>query len=471
MQERYLAVADLGSENIALTVARIAEKDIQVIYHRNTPSEGIRHSCVFNPRKAEIALRKAIDAAEDELKIKITQLVTGLPRYGVSQDIGTARIDRSEPQDCISQEEIDALKDMAAVSYPIADEEKEQIYGMVAQSFSSDELIQQSEDDILGATGRSLDGNFKVFVGARSAVRNIDMVFGRGLSLACRTVFVPECVGDATLTSDEKENGVALIEMGAEVTSISIYQGGILRFYHAIPFGGKNITEDIKYECSFSTRLAENIKLAWGACLPDKLQSMTDKILQINDNESGRSDKLPVKYLSEIITARAEEIMEAMLFVIQESGFAERLRSGIVITGGGAKLANLTLMIKEMSGYNVRIGYPRSRHFTAEDCPGISDPAAAASVGMLLAGAKDPRLNCTGEVLQPQPEPEPEPEEEPDYTDTVFGRPSEPVQKPSKPSRPKKIRKPKITWTIDDVGQKLGSAVENIFGDLFDEAK
>lgn len=480
MQERYLASADLGSGKIALTVAKVVGEDVQIIYYKETPSDGIRYSCVYNPKRAEDALRAAVSLAEEELKIKIYQLLVGLPRYNVRQEIASARMERTDPGSCITQEEINVLKSKALDSYPLDDPAKENIYGAVVQSFSADDLVQQSENDVVGATADVLEGNFKVFVGAGKAEKNIDIVCN-GLEIASRKMFLPHSVAKAVLTDVEKENGVALVEIGAGVTSLTIYQGKILRYYSAIPFGGKSITNDIKFECGFKESLAENIKIAFGACMPGKLQSMSEKVLQITDEESGRTDKLPLKYLSEIITSRASEIIEAVLFCIQESGFAERLRNGIVITGGGANLANLSALIREMSGYNVRIGYPRSRQFSAEGCPGITETGAVASVGMILDAARDKHLNCTleveKEVIAPEPSQTEEAEEpeQPAYEGTVFGEPEE-ILVPKKPRHvkaPKDKRTERITWTgkLEKVGSKLGNALEKTFGDLFDETK
>ena len=124
-----------------------------------------------------------------------------------------------------------------------------------------------------------------------------------------------------------------------------------MRHYASIPFGGKNITDDIRSECQISEKLAENIKKAFGACMPDKLQNLSEKVIHIQSNSNEPNKQLPVKYLSEIITARVEEIMLAMIYEIQESGFADMLRSGIVVTGGSAQLPNLGAFINDISGF------------------------------------------------------------------------------------------------------------------------
>ena len=479
--ERYIAAADLGSAKIALSVAKIVGDDIQVIYYKETPSDGIRYSCVLNPKRAAAPLRQAIQEAEEELNIKILQVVVGLPRYDVRQEIASARMERSDPDTCITREEVNTLKSIAIDSYPIADETKEEIYGAVAQSFSADEeLVCASEHDVVGVTADALEGNFKVFVGAHKPVSNIDIMLNETGVAPAHKLFLPNAVARAVLTDGEKENGVALVEIGAGVTSLTIYRGKILRHYSAIPFGGRVVTTDIKYECGFNEQLAENIKLAFGACLPDKLQSLSEKIIQINDEENGSYEQLPVKYLSEIITCRAREIIEAVLWQIQDSGYADKLRNGIVLTGGGANLVNIANLFKEMSGYTVRIGYPRSQAFSAIGCSGTGEAGAVASIGMILEAKRDHRLNCIEEApaqsaeAQEGAEAAPaEGQEAAPAADNLF-----PEYAPGDVITPRKKQEKKpnkfVSWIrtkSKQVEAAAGEAFDNTMGGLFDEMK
>lgn len=409
MKDRYITTVDLGTGKIAVSVAKVTGDNTQILYYREVPSDGVRYGRIFNPVKASVPLKQAISDAENELGIKITQVVVGLPRYGVRQETAFAETQRSDPGSCITQEEIDGVKDMALDTYPLDDEDHEEMYGAVAQSFSTEDALNYSEEDVVGMPSSSLQGNFKVFVGNKKAVSNINILLNNAGVAEANRYFLPRATADAVLTGEEKENGVALIEMGAGVTSVTIFQDNILRYYYAIPFGGKSITTDIKFECGFTSRLAENIKLAFGACMPERLQSMSDKVLSINDEEDGTSQQLSIKYLSEIITARLKEIVDAILFKIQESGYADKLRNGIVLTGGGANLVNCANFIKQMSGYNVRIGFPKARKLSFVDCPGIGETAAAATVGMLLLAITDEHLNCADEKGKKTEEKKPAP--------------------------------------------------------------
>ena len=397
MEERYIASIDLGTSKLGLCVARVKGDDVQVVYYKETPSAGIRGSVVANPMKASLPLKKAIQEAEDELMIKILQVVVGMPRSDVRQETATGGIVRSNPDEYITEEEVENLKAMALESYPLDDETSQIMYGAVAQSFSIDDQIQLVESDVVGTLSKELEGNFKVFIGSRRATTAVDKIFNSmGIAIA-KKYFLPDVVAKTVLTEEDRQSGVALVDIGAGVTSVAIYQGGIMRSYVAIPFGGKTITGDIRTECSISEDLAEKIKLKFGACMPGKLASLSEKVLQIRLTEPYK--EVTVKYISEVIDARAREIIDAVLYYIQESGLENNLRGGIVLTGGGASLVNFANLFKELSGYEVRIGFPRHL-FSASVGAGVYNPSAAAAIGMVLAAKEDRMPDC---VTRPEP--------------------------------------------------------------------
>ncbi|MBO4596208.1 MAG: cell division protein FtsA [Bacteroidales bacterium] len=464
MEERYIVTADFGSYKTALAVAKVGGGYNQVLYFREFPSVGVTHGVIKNPLRTSEVLKAAIADAENELGIKITQIVVNYPRIGLKQEIATGEMKRTDESTCISMEEVEYIKSEALNSYPLDDEQNEVIYGAVPQSFATDDSMGLREEDIVGMTSSLIEGIFKVFVGKKKGLSTIDNALNKaGVGLA-RMYFSPEAVADVVLTAEEKENGVALLEIGGNVSSVTIYEGGILRYYFAIPYGGVNVTADIRRECGFNDTLAENIKLGYGVCMPEKLQSLTDKILRISNDQGGNYQDIPVKYLSEIITCRMKEIIDALLFKIQESNYADRLSAGVVLTGGTAGLGNCTGLIKAMSGYNVRVGYPRLKDISPNDFRAILDPGSAATVGMLYRACSDV-INCTKEYVpapgfkQPEPEPEPvedapasaivdelmgnaapanqetKPEEEPDLKDTVFDPDAGRTAEPKKPQK------------------------------------
>ena len=470
LQDRYITAVDLGTSKTALTVAKVEGENTQIVYYTEIPSEGIRNSGVFNESQASVPLAEAIRQAEAALGIKITQAVVGMPKYPVRQESSTGKIDGRGYDTDITTEDIAELKRSAQDMYPLENPNMEAIYGAVAQSFSDGENFQIIENDIIGMTSDVLEGNFKIFIGKKSPLAKIDTVLRKAGIVAARKYFTADTTAKAVLLDSEMENGVAMIDFGGGCVSVSIYHGNIMRHYASIPFGGKNITGDIQIESegSIGRDLAENIKIAFGACMPEKLQNLSEKIIHIKSDNGEADKKLPVKYLSEIITARVEEIMMAILYEIQKSGFADRLMSGIVVTGGCAQTANLGNFIYDLSGYRVRTGYPRHL-FSFEGCEGITDTSAATSLGLILAAKNDHTLNCAFAKDGYVPETFVA-AEEPKVSDTLFDfepsdTPAPAVEAPKKEAKPKKDR---VKWT-DKFGKFWGDLYESVNNEVENE--
>jgi cell division protein FtsA len=471
IKDRYIVAVDLGTSTIALTVAKIEGSNTQIVYYKETPSEGIRNSGVFNASKVSEPLAEAISQAENALGIKITQAVVGMPKYPVRQESNTGKIEGRGYDTDITADDIAELKRSAQDMYPLENPNMEAIYGAVAQSFSDGENFQIIENEIIGMTSDILEGNFKIFVGKKSSLAKIDTVLKKAGIVTARKYFTADTTAKAVLLDSEMENGVALIDFGGGCVSVSVYHGSIMRHYASIPFGGKNITSDIQIESegSIGRELAENIKIAFGACMPEKLQNLSEKIIHIKSDNGEAEKKFPVKYLSEIITARCEEILMAILYEIQESGFADRLMSGIVVTGGCAQTANLGNLIYDISGYRVRTGYPKHL-FSFEGCEGITDTSAATSLGLVMAAKDDHTINCAvakdgyvPEMTVTEPEPEKDPE-----TLLVF----EPVEVPEKQAssgnkKPEKPKKDRVKWNpIASCGKFFGSLYDSVHQEM-----
>lgn len=395
--EQHIVAVDLGTSRMALIVAKVYGDNVQIVYYKETASAGIQYSGVSNMVQASVPLAHLIKDAEEALDIKINHAVIGMPKWPVRQESNSGKIqDRGEYTE-ITQDDVDNLKRFAQETYPLKAVEREAIYGAVAQSFSDGENFQIKEADIVGMSSDILEGHFKIFIGKRKDLMNADALLAKvGLS-ARKKYFTADTTAAVVLNETEMENGVALVDIGGGSTSVTIYHDNIMRHYASIPFGGRSVTQDIKSELQITEQLAENIKLAFGACIPEKLQNMSEKVLHIMDKNSDQDKQVPVKYLSEIITARMEEIIEAVLYEIQESGLAEHLRCGIVITGGAAQTTNLGMLINEMSGYKVRIGYPKSE-VSDYDVDGTHDASAAPILGLLSAALKEEAINCAIET-------------------------------------------------------------------------
>jgi cell division protein FtsA len=391
LDDRHIVAIDLGSSAIRLCVAHVLQDELQVEYYREADSEGIRSSIIYNPQLVAGTVGAMVREAEEAFMGKITQVVVGMPRKDVVELTASMSVTRSAPDDYITREEIRNLKELALDSYPLPSPEKHEIYGAVAQAYEIDGGLILTERNVVGTISPTLEGRFRVFVGRRQATVALDKVFNSLGVVVARRFFTPETTASAVLTDVEKSGGVALVDIGGGVTSVSIFQGGILRHYASIPFGGKSVTGDIQTECSLSEDLAESIKRKFGGCLPDKLGPLSEKVLDIRVADPPM--ELPVRYLSEIVGSRYREIVDAVLYLIQESGLMDSLRCGIVLTGGGSEQAHLLTMFKERSGYRVRMGKPRNL-FTSAVGKDVFSTMSANILGMVLAACDIPNLDC-----------------------------------------------------------------------------
>jgi len=474
--EKHIVAIDLGTSKMALIVAKVNGSNVEIVYYKETQSAGINYSSVWNISQAKEPLCRLIRDAEESLNIKINQVVIGMPKYPIRQESNSGKVmDRGEDTE-ITAEDVDNLKRFAEETYPLEDPQKEAIYGAVAQSFSDGEYFQLIESDIVGMISDVLEGHFKIFIGRKKDLKNADTLLTKTGISARKKYFTAETTAKAILTETEMENGVALVDFGGGCTSVTVYHDKIMRHYASIPFGGRNITHDIKAEVEITERLAENIKLAFGACMPDKLQSLSEKVLHIKGSGAEQDKQVTVKYLSEVITARVEEILQAILYEINESGLAEHLRSGIVVTGGCAQIPNLGLLISDMSGYKVRTGYPL-QEFSSQGIDGINDTTATTAIGLIKAALEEDAMNCVTGVPDihteveyvPETATEKEPEEE-SVAEPMHETEAEP-QPESVPAQPKEdsafIKRIKILWgkaqsKIEDFTDKADDMIDDI---------
>jgi cell division protein FtsA len=235
----------------------------------------------------------------------------------------------------------------------------------------------------VGMLGRRVEANFHIVIGQITSAKNIGKCIAKaGLDLN-ELILEPLASSSAVLTADEKEAGVALVDIGGGTTDVAVYYDDIIRHTAVIPFGGDVITKDIKEGCSILRRQAELLKVQYGSALGDLARE--DEVVSI-PGISGREPKeISLKSLAYIIQSRMEEILNAVLYEIENSGYFERLSAGIVVTGGGALLKDLPQLVKFVTGMDVRLGYPNEL-LASESTAEVNNPMFSTSVGLVLKG-------------------------------------------------------------------------------------
>jgi len=192
---------------------------------------------------------------------------------------------------------------------------------------------------------------------------------------------------------------IAIITAGT--SDIAVYYDGIIRHTGVIPFGGDVITKDIQVGCSILHRHAEMLKVQYGSAIGEIAPD--DRVVTIPGISGRDSKEISFKSLANIIQARMEEIIDAFIFEIENTGFAEKLGAGIVITGGGALLRNLPQLVKYKTGLDVRIGYP-NKYLSSNVNEQMNNPIYATGIGLLLKGYETIELEARPPEDEPQTE-------------------------------------------------------------------
>lgn len=383
METQYITIVDVGSYKTAVCTASVTGSNITIAAFKQAPSDGVTAGRVTNPKMASQVIGKLIGEIEEELGIHISRIVTGIPGVGIRNDIITITKRRSDPYEFITREELDQLTEEAFRTSI----EDGVVYSAIPQSFRVGEICEVMLDDAIGMAGDEIEAVYKLFIGGKNSFDMNQIAFSRALNLEVAGKYLNSvAAAAATLTEQERQNGVAFIEFGGSTTNLLIYYKNIIRYAYSIPFGGNNITKDISVECKITERLAESIKRDYGYAIPEKLANYSEKSLQITSS-SQRDIEVPMKYLSEIIEARCREIFDAILYHIELSGFADTITSGIVMTGGSANLNCVTDLLKQMSGYSVRRALPNGR-YCSKGFNRLGDFSSSTMIGLLMLAAE-----------------------------------------------------------------------------------
>ncbi len=194
----------------------------------------------------------------------------------------------------------------------------------------------------------------------------------------------PLASSDAVLSQEEKEAGVALIDIGGGTTDLAIFKDGIIRHTAVIPFGGNVITDDIKEGCSIIEKQAELLKVKFGSAWPG--ENKDNEIVSIPGLRGREPKEISLKNLSKIIHARVVEIIEQVYAEIKLYGHEDprkKLIAGIVLTGGGSQLQHIKQLVEYITGMDTRIGYP-NEHLAGNSNEEISSPLYATAVGLMM---------------------------------------------------------------------------------------
>jgi len=376
---RIIAAVDIGTTKIVTLIGQKNENNkFEILAISKAESTGVKRGVVLNIEETVNSIMKTVEEAQTKSGLKINEVFVGIAGQHIRSVRNRGYVNRGSLEDEIKREDIQALiNDM----YKIPIDAGEEIIHVIPQNY-----IVDSETGVknpVGMVGRRLEANFHIVIGNIASAKNIEKCVNRvGLKVR-QLILEPLASSQSVLTEDEKEAGVALVDIGGGTTDIAVYYDGIVWHTAVIPFGGNVVTKDIKEGCGILPKMAEALKVQYGAALADNIQE--DCFVTI-PGISGRGPKeISYKNLAYIIQARMEEILDAVVFQIENSGVMEKLSAGIVITGGGSLLKDLPQLVRYKTGMDVRVGYP-CEHLAANTPADINHPMYSTAIGLILKG-------------------------------------------------------------------------------------
>lgn len=376
----YSVGLDIGTTKIVAIIGKKNEYGkIEVLGIGKSKSLGVHRGVVNNITQTIQSIQQAVEEAEMNSGLKIGSVVVGIAGQHIRSLHHSDYITRADSEEVINEDDLDTLCNQV---YKLVMLPGEEIIHVLPQEYKVDGQAEIKEP--IGMYGGRLEANFHVVVGQVSSIRNVGRcIKSAGLDLGNITL-EPLASSEAVLSKEEKEAGVALIDIGGGTTDLAIFKDGIIRHTAVIPFGGGVITEDIKEGCSIIEKQAELLKMKFGSAWPG--ENKDNEIVSIPGLRGREPKEITLKNLSKIIHARVVEIIEQVYVEIKNYGHEEqkkKLIAGIVLTGGGSQLKHLKQLVEYITGMDTRIGFP-NEHLAGDSDSEIASPLYATAVGLLM---------------------------------------------------------------------------------------
>ncbi len=386
---------DIGTTKIVVIVGRKNEHGkMEVLGMGKSESIGVSRGVVSNIDKTVQSIRLAVEDAENKSGVDIKVVNVGIAGQHIKSLQHRGIKVRHNVDDEISQIDINALIDDM---YKLVMLPGEEIIHVLPQEYIIDN--EQGIKDPIGMAGVRLEANFHIITGQIAAAKNIYKCIHKAGLEVDDLILEPLASSEAVLSAEEKEAGIALVDIGGGTTDIAIFQDGIIRHTAVIPFGGNAITEDIKEGCGIIKNQAELLKVKFGSALAS--ESKENEIVSIPGLRGRDPKEISLKTLAQIIQARMEEVIENIYYEIKNSGYENKLICGIVVTGGGSQLKHISQLLEYVTGMDTRIGYP-NEHLAKGNAEEITSPLFATGVGLVIKGfdsSQKLRASNSGDVI------------------------------------------------------------------------
>jgi cell division protein FtsA len=375
---------DIGTTKIAAIAGRKNEfGKLEILGFGRANSNGVKHGQVLNIDETIKAIRMALDNCyTSNPSLGIQEVYVGIAGHHIKSLQTRGDIVRQQTEEEITQQEIDRLiEDQYKTYIPAGD----QIIDVIPQEFTVDNF--QNIISPIGYGGVKVGANFHIITGDRNAIKNINRSVEKSGLLTKDLVLQPLASASAVMGQEDMEAGVAIVDIGGGTTDLAVFYEGILKHTAVIPFGGENITNDIKTGLGVLKTQAEQMKVQFGSALANEAKA--NAFITIPGLRGMPAKEISVKNLANIIQARMNEIMDFVTYHLKQVGLDNKmLNGGIVLTGGGSQLKHLIQLTEYITGLNARIGYP-TEHLAAGHIEELAKPTYSTCIGLILKGYSD----------------------------------------------------------------------------------
>ena len=375
---------DIGTTKIAAIAGRKNEHGkLEILGFGRANSNGVQHGQVLNIDQTIKAIQQALlNCYDSNPELEINEVYVGIAGHHIKSLQTRGDIVRQDPETEIQRWEIDQLLNNQRKTFiPAGD----QVIDVIPQDFHVDNI--QNIKDPVGYNGVKVGANFHIITGDRNAIRNINRAVERSSLVTKDLVLQPLASASAVMSDIDMEAGVAILDIGGGTSDLAVFYEGILKHTAVIPFGGENITNDIRMGLGVLKSQAEAMKVQFGSALADEAKS--NAFITIPGLKGMPAKEISVKNLAAIIQARMSEILDFVTYHIKQVGLDSRaLNGGIILTGGGSQLKHLIQLTEYTTGLNARIGLP-NEHLAPNHIEELKKPMYATCLGLILKGYSD----------------------------------------------------------------------------------
>jgi len=384
-KQEVIVGLDIGTTKV-VAIAGVKNEfgKIEIVGFGRADSAGVNHGVVVNIDECVKSIQNAIaDCKKSNPNLEIKNVYVGIAGQHIKSLQTRGDRVRLNTDSEITKQDIDMLlKDQYKTYIPAGD----RIVDIIPQEYFVDNI--QTTSSPVGMNGVKIGANFHIVTGDKNAIKNIKRCIEKAGLEMIDIILQPLASAAAVISDEDLEAGVAIVDIGGGTTDLAVFYDGILKHTAVIPYAGVNVTNDIRTGLGVLRAQAEAMKVIHGSALASS--AVDNAYISIPGIKGMPAKQVSVKNLSMIIQARMHEILEQVYFHLKQIGMDTRLHGGIIITGGGSQLKNVTQLADFVTGLSSRIGDP-NEHIGGDSsfASAAMNPMYSTCIGLVLRGFDD----------------------------------------------------------------------------------